>query len=61
MNQRNKAKLTVKLRRYKGVMKKNKAETAGPAYAAAKAMHQQLQAPPTKPGAEIAPERQKRA
>jgi hypothetical protein len=50
MNQRNKGKLAVKLRRYKAVMKKNKAEPAGPAFAAAKAKHQELQAPPAKGG-----------
>ncbi|MBI5277670.1 MAG: hypothetical protein HY854_14555 [Burkholderiales bacterium] len=48
MNQRNKGKLAVKLRRFKAVMKKNKADKGGPIYAAAAAKHGQLLLPPSK-------------
>ena len=50
MNQRNKSKLAVKLRRYKAVMKRNKADKSGAAYAEAQVKHLKLTAPPSKGG-----------
>jgi hypothetical protein len=55
MNQRNKAKLAVKLRRYKAVMKLNKADKSGAGYTEAQAKHLKLQAPPSKGGAALRP------
>ena len=55
MNQRNKAKLAVKLRRYKAVMKVNKADKSGAGYTEAQAKHLQLQAPPSKGGGGLRP------
>ena len=55
MNQRNKAKLAVKLRRYKAVMKMHKADKSGSGYTEAQAKHLQLQAPPSKGGGGLRP------
>ena len=53
MNQRNKAKLAVKLRRYKAVMKVNKADKSSAGYTEAQAKHLRLQAPPAKGGSAL--------
>jgi len=53
MNQRNKAKLAVKLRRYKAVMKVHKTDKSSASYTEAQAKHLQLQAPPSKHGATL--------
>lgn len=55
MNQRNKTKLAVKLRRYKAVMKVHKADKSGSGYTEAQAKHLQLQAPPSKSGNALRP------
>jgi hypothetical protein len=55
MNQRNNRKLAVKLRRYKAVMKVNKADKSGSAYTEAQAKHLKLQAPPSKGGNALRP------